>query len=47
MAISKVALAATALLDERDREVRLAAANLAPFPTQLTQTEAALLRLSP
>ena len=44
MAISKVALAATALLDDSViREVRLAAASLAPFPTRLTQTEAALL----
>jgi CO/xanthine dehydrogenase FAD-binding subunit len=44
MAISKVALAATALLDDGVvREIRLAAASLAPFPTRLNQTEAALL----
>lgn len=43
MAISKVALAATALLHENSvREVRLAAASLAPFPARLFQTEAAL-----
>jgi xanthine dehydrogenase small subunit len=44
MAISKVALAATALLDNGAiKEIRLAAASLAPFPTRLSQTEAALL----
>ena len=44
MAISKVALAATALLlDGRVSEIRLAAASLAPFPARLHQTEAALL----
>jgi CO/xanthine dehydrogenase FAD-binding subunit len=44
MAISKVALAATALLEDGLlREIRLAAASLAPFPTRLKQTEAALL----
>ncbi len=44
MAIAKVALGATALL-EKDvvREVRIGAASLAPFPTRLWQTEAALL----
>lgn len=44
MAISKVALAATALLeDTKISEIRLAAASLAPFPSRLYQTEAALL----
>jgi CO/xanthine dehydrogenase FAD-binding subunit len=44
MAISKVALAATALLDEGVlTEVRLAAASLAPFPARLHKTEAALI----
>ena len=44
MAISKVALAATALLEDGVvSEIRLAAASLAPFPTRLYQTEAALL----
>jgi CO/xanthine dehydrogenase FAD-binding subunit len=44
MAIAKVALGATALL-ENDVivEIRLGAASLAPFPTRLWQTEAALL----
>jgi CO/xanthine dehydrogenase FAD-binding subunit len=44
MAISKIALAATALLD-RDSvsEIRIAAASLGPFPMRLRQTEAALL----
>jgi CO/xanthine dehydrogenase FAD-binding subunit len=44
MAIAKVALGATALL-ENDviQEIRLGAASLAPFPTRLPQTEAALL----
>ena len=44
MAIAKVALGATALL-EKDviAEIRLGAASLAPFPTRLWQTEAALL----
>lgn len=43
MAISKVALAGTALLHEDVvSEVRLAAASLAPFPTRLYQAEAAL-----
>jgi CO/xanthine dehydrogenase FAD-binding subunit len=44
MAIAKVALGATALL-EKDVivEIRLGAASLAPFPTRLWQTEAALL----
>jgi CO/xanthine dehydrogenase FAD-binding subunit len=40
MAISKVALAATALLvDGLVSEIRLAAASLAPFPARLLQTE--------
>jgi CO/xanthine dehydrogenase FAD-binding subunit len=44
MAISKVALAATALLDSgKISEIRLAAASLAPFPARLYQTEAILL----
>ncbi len=44
MAISKVALAATALLEDGAvREIRLGAASLAPFPARLGQTEAALL----
>jgi CO/xanthine dehydrogenase FAD-binding subunit len=44
MAISKVALAATALVD-RDviSEIRLGAASLAAYPTRLFQTENALL----
>jgi CO/xanthine dehydrogenase FAD-binding subunit len=44
MAISKVALAATAIvLDGVISELRLAAASLAAFPARLYQTEAALL----
>ncbi len=44
MAITKVALAATAILQEgRIAEVRLAAASLADRPLRLTATEAALL----
>jgi CO/xanthine dehydrogenase FAD-binding subunit len=44
MAISKVALAATALLaDGAISEIRLGAASLAPFPVRLSGTEAALL----
>jgi CO/xanthine dehydrogenase FAD-binding subunit len=44
MAISKVALAATAIVDkEKVSEVRLAAASLAPFPARLYQTEMAIL----
>ncbi|HEX4758534.1 MAG TPA: FAD binding domain-containing protein [Terracidiphilus sp.] len=43
MAISKVALAGTALVDDVVKEIRLAAASLAPFPTRLYQTEAALI----
>ena len=44
MAISKVALAATALLEGGVvSEIRVAAASLAPFPARLYQTEAALL----
>jgi CO/xanthine dehydrogenase FAD-binding subunit len=44
MAISKVALAATAMVvDGLTTEIRLAAASLAAFPTRLFQTEAALL----
>lgn len=44
MAISKVALGATALLgDGRINEIRVAAASLAPFPARLQKTETALL----
>jgi CO/xanthine dehydrogenase FAD-binding subunit len=44
MAISKIALAATVLLEGRVvSEVRVAAASLAPFPARLYQVEAALL----
>jgi CO/xanthine dehydrogenase FAD-binding subunit len=44
MAISKVALGATALLEDGAiREIRLGAASLAPYPCRLSQTEAALL----
>lgn len=44
MAIAKVALGATALLENGViREIRLGAASLAPFPTRLLQTEASLL----
>jgi CO/xanthine dehydrogenase FAD-binding subunit len=44
MAISKVALAATAWLEDGlIREVRLGAASLAPFPMRLVETEVALL----
>lgn len=44
MAISKVALAATALLHGGVvHEIRLAAASLAPFPARLRQAESALL----
>ena len=44
MAISKVALAVSALLDNGFvSEIRVAAASLAPFPARLYQTEAALL----
>jgi CO/xanthine dehydrogenase FAD-binding subunit len=44
MAISKVELAATALLEGRVvSEIRVAAASLAPFPARLYQVEAALL----
>ena len=43
MAISKVALAATALIDGGTiSEIRLAAASLAPFPARLYQTESSL-----
>jgi CO/xanthine dehydrogenase FAD-binding subunit len=43
MAIAKVALGATALLEEGVIvEIRLGAASLAPFPTRLWQTETAL-----
>ena len=43
MANSKVALAGTALLEgEAVREIRIAAASLAPFPTRLYQTEGTL-----
>ena len=44
MAVSKVALAATALLqDGTIGEIRLAAASLAPFPARLLRTEATLV----
>ena len=44
MAIAKVALGATALLEQSVIcEIRLGAASLAPYPTRLRQTEAALL----
>jgi CO/xanthine dehydrogenase FAD-binding subunit len=44
MAISKVALAGTALLDgDVVSEIRLAAASLAPFPARLYKTETVLL----
>ena len=44
MAVAKVALGATALLEKGViREIRLGAACLAPYPTRLLQTEAALL----
>jgi CO/xanthine dehydrogenase FAD-binding subunit len=44
MAISKVALAATALVEDGAiREIRLAAASLAAFPTRLYRAESALL----
>jgi CO/xanthine dehydrogenase FAD-binding subunit len=44
MAISKVAMAGTALIEANTiTEVRLAAASLAPYPTRLFKTEAALL----
>jgi CO/xanthine dehydrogenase FAD-binding subunit len=44
MAVSKVALAATALVENGlVSEIRLAAASLAAFPTRLPQTESALL----
>jgi len=43
MAISKVALGGTALMDDEVvREIRLAAASLAPFPARLYKTEAVL-----
>jgi CO/xanthine dehydrogenase FAD-binding subunit len=44
MAISKVALAGTAIVEEGVvSELRLAAASLAPFPARLYETEAALV----
>jgi CO/xanthine dehydrogenase FAD-binding subunit len=44
MAISKVALAGTALMQGNIvKEIRLAAASLAPYPARLYKTEAALL----
>jgi CO/xanthine dehydrogenase FAD-binding subunit len=44
MAIAKVALAATALVEnDAIAEIRVATASLAPFPTRLVQTESALL----
>ena len=48
MAISKVALGATACISNSAiEEIRLAAASLAPFPTRLSMTEAALLGKKP
>lgn len=48
MAIAKVALAATALIDcGIIIEIRLGAASLGPFPIRLAQTESALLGQSP
>jgi CO/xanthine dehydrogenase FAD-binding subunit len=44
MAISKVALAATALVEDNIvREIRLAAASLAPYPSRLYRTEESIL----
>ncbi|SPE19159.1 Aerobic-type carbon monoxide dehydrogenase, middle subunit CoxM/CutM-like protein [Candidatus Sulfotelmatomonas gaucii] len=44
MAIAKVALGATALLEKNTvQEIRISAASLAPYPTRLFDTEAALL----
>ncbi len=44
MAIAKVALAVTALLENAQiSEIRVAAASLAPFPTRMLQVESALL----
>jgi CO/xanthine dehydrogenase FAD-binding subunit len=44
MAISKVALAAAAIVDDGIiSEIRLAAASLAPYPARLRQTESALV----
>jgi CO/xanthine dehydrogenase FAD-binding subunit len=44
MAVAKVALGATALLEEHAvREIRIGAASLAPYPIRLVATEAALL----
>jgi xanthine dehydrogenase small subunit len=44
MAISKVALAGTALIDRGTvTEIRIAAASLAPFPARLYETEKAVL----
>ncbi len=44
MAIAKVALAATALIEnETVAEIRLGAASLAPFPTRLYRTEESIL----
>jgi CO/xanthine dehydrogenase FAD-binding subunit len=44
MAISKVALAVTALIDDGSiREIRIGAASLAAFPTRLRRTEEVLL----
>jgi len=48
MAIAKVALGATALLDGGAvKEIRVAAASLAPYPTRLWQTEAVLTGQAP
>jgi CO/xanthine dehydrogenase FAD-binding subunit len=44
MAIAKVALAGTVLMeDDVVREIRLAAASLAPFPARLSKTESVIL----
>jgi len=48
MAIAKVALGATAMLEEEVvREIRLGAASLAPYPVRLRRTEAALIGRKP
>lgn len=48
MAISKVALGATALMkDGLIDEIRVAAASLAPFPARLTKTESTLVGKAP
>jgi len=48
MAISKVALGATALINDGViEEIRIAAASLSTYPARLVKTEAALLGHSP